>query len=1201
MKIILSGLVCLLVNVFTCGAQVNMSKGSLNFDIPVFAYSDNLTALSFNTSLAYNSGNGLKVNDLSSCVGTGWDISGIPFISRSVNGLPDDQLEKAGNIFDTTKYPPGYLYNPASVSSGCPVALIKYPIFHDKNQFYDNDNRTMADRELDNFSLSLGHRNCSFVIDKNFQAVMLDDSRLKVEIITEDQRAAKHIRTSIKEFDVTDEYGIRYIFSEVQLYRLFKTRASAYIFTSETNIPLDQDPYVITGWFVSKIIDVKSGRLISFSYNTVPYSYQSWGELKTEYNLAPCVYTTPSLCEALQVNITDPANSSYTIYSNPSGVIKRTEILRKEISSVTLPNNFSLQYYYSTDRRDLHGTSVLNAIRVNDVEQKTIINFTLEHGYIIKNEVRTPANENEEKWARLCLLSVKRTGASGLATENPWRFAYHLGSNATENFVPPYFFQAHDPFGYYNGNYAGVPTDRFLDQSGIPNPDLANWSRVCLFNQPHGYFGGLEIKYNVKANYAKNGLLKSVTNPYGGITEYEYEQNYFFEPTGNSIYSYDHLQNGNMAVGGVHLSRIIKKIGATPADDIITEYNYNDEQGHSTLWGEEPMRFSVRQKSYWQAAEKYFSGNSCGYYYLYPGNTLVTTPVIDNLIRAISFIRYSMAFYNLMYNFKAFTIWAINYVYNYVISIIVTCVGSSPPSKTESHTLVYGSPINDNVIPSQFKQVTIKQRSGNNLQSGYVVYELTSKDDFPMILPNEEASLEHKPRCYDWMYGLPRSIRYYDNNSKIVKSVTNEYELKKNDITASATRSCNCEPYYQESERADQWNTPANFSQFTTNDLLNGGEVALHVDTYNLVSGHSELKTSTEKIYDKNGKAITTITNYKYDPATHLPASTNSIDSKGTFFETKNYYIENYDLNAAPNAVLKQMQADHILNVPVSSETWQTKAGASPEMLSCEFSEFGITPSGVYRPVKKYVLQSERPVGQNIIGSFDPSMPIRDPNLIKPVIETTYDQYFGEALQTKNIRGNKFITTIYGTTDRLPVAEITNANKNEVAYASFEPDGGWYTGNWSNVNVQLLREPSPTGEFCAGLNNASTISSSIPISKNYKLSFWASSPSFQISGNPIPYIVGPAISGWTYYEYHLSPYSPMYVTITGNCKLDELRLHPLNASMVTTTYKQGYGKTSVCDINNRIVYFEYDELGRLIKELDDHHNIIKTYEYHFKN
>src|SRR5690606_29817513 len=69
------------------------------------------------------------------------------------------------------------------------------------------------------------------------------------------------------------------------------------------------------------------------------------------------------------------------------------------------------------------------------------------------------------------------------------------------------------------------------------------------------------------------------------------------------------------------------------------------------------------------------------------------------------------------------------------------------------------------------------------------------------------------------------------------------------------------------------------------------------------------------------------------------------------------------------------------------------------------------------------------------------------------------------------------------------------------------------------------------------------------------------------------------------------------VTITGSGTIDELRLYPRTARMNTVTYDPLIGKTSECDENNRITYYEYDNLGRLSTIKDEKKNILKVYEY----
>jgi len=92
---------------------------------------------------------------------------------------------------------------------------------------------------------------------------------------------------------------------------------------------------------------------------------------------------------------------------------------------------------------------------------------------------------------------------------------------------------------------------------------------------------------------------------------------------------------------------------------------------------------------------------------------------------------------------------------------------------------------------------------------------------------------------------------------------------------------------------------------------------------------------------------------------------------------------------------------------------------------------------------------------------------------------------------------------------------------------------------------------------------------------------------------------GPTNNNFTYYEYAVAAGSAA-PTVSGSGAIDELRLYPANARMTTYTYDPVLGKTAECDINNRIAYYEYDSYGRLHIIRDERSNIIKLYEYNYK-
>jgi len=74
-----------------------------------------------------------------------------------------------------------------------------------------------------------------------------------------------------------------------------------------------------------------------------------------------------------------------------------------------------------------------------------------------------------------------------------------------------------------------------------------------------------------------------------------------------------------------------------------------------------------------------------------------------------------------------------------------------------------------------------------------------------------------------------------------------------------------------------------------------------------------------------------------------------------------------------------------------------------------------------------------------------------------------------------------------------------------------------------------------------------------------------------------------------------------YVGCTdGVAFFDDFRFHSMDAQMTTYTYKPLIGMTSSSDINNKPTYYNFDNLGRLWLVRDFLGNILKKYDYHYK-
>ncbi|MCD0487944.1 DUF5977 domain-containing protein [Pedobacter sp. MC2016-14] len=185
------------------------------------------------------------------------------------------------------------------------------------------------------------------------------------------------------------------------------------------------------------------------------------------------------------------------------------------------------------------------------------------------------------------------------------------------------------------------------------------------------------------------------------------------------------------------------------------------------------------------------------------------------------------------------------------------------------------------------------------------------------------------------------------------------------------------------------------------------------------------------------------------------------------------------------------------------------------------------------------------------------------------------------------------VSYIWDYKSSYPVAEVKNASEAEIAYSSFEADGH---GNWQYGSGTTVDPNAKTGLASYSLTSSNSITKTGLLStKTYVVSYWSRNGSYDVNGI-IP-TTGPTNFGWTYYEHQLTNLSQ--VTIIGNGQIDELRLFPKGAFMTTYCYKPGEGIIASTDEANKVTYYNYDGLGRMIMVRDQDKNILKKLDYNY--
>ncbi|WP_162915396.1 hypothetical protein [Paraflavitalea soli] len=202
--------------------------------------------------------------------------------------------------------------------------------------------------------------------------------------------------------------------------------------------------------------------------------------------------------------------------------------------------------------------------------------------------------------------------------------------------------------------------------------------------------------------------------------------------------------------------------------------------------------------------------------------------------------------------------------------------------------------------------------------------------------------------------------------------------------------------------------------------------------------------------------------------------------------------------------------------------------------------------------------------------------------------ESSFKYYGGNPVQltAKDGISNTFVWDYQNT---LPVASITNATTDRVAYTSFETNG---LGGWNlNSGAVLLSNGGVTGIRAV----AGGVNKTVPAG-NYVVSVWSTGNTW-INGQLQTQPPVKSIGAWKLIELALTNVTT--INVSGDT-IDEVRLFPQGALMTTYTYAPLIGITSQCDATGRMSYYEYDSLARLIRIRDDNGNILKQVDYQYQ-
>ncbi|MCF6403124.1 YD repeat-containing protein [Chitinophaga filiformis] len=420
---------------------VGPATGIPQVSVPVYEYSNKNTGLSLAVSLDYHAG-GVRVDEVASNVGLGWALNAGGVVSRVVKGTPDEDYD---GFLNTPYFDGATGNNPANAPSYKP--------------FVKAYNRQL-DIEQDLFTFNFNGRSGRFVYGRNGDILMLDALKAKIE---KEVTTLSNGESRITKFTITDENGIKYIFSAYE-----RTWLPGVSFHSQFN----------SSWFLTAIYAPSGQDSITLEYDDVQINAYTTSVTETEVaDLYP--------------------STSNTVMDTYSG--HDQAVFGKKLRKISLPQGLNIQFIYSaTPRTDLLNDYLLSRILIQDPNKQLGRGYNLQQDYSLGN--------------RATLLKViPFAGLNAEVQDAPYQFFYKGG-------LPPRLDNHQDHWGYptfwvLSENERRIPHEIFAQNVGgefeLPGVNRDTDSSGCQAGSLYKiiYPTGGWTEFQLEPNQAYDGWL----------------------------------------------------------------------------------------------------------------------------------------------------------------------------------------------------------------------------------------------------------------------------------------------------------------------------------------------------------------------------------------------------------------------------------------------------------------------------------------------------------------------------------------------------------------------------------------------------------------------------------------------------------------------------------------------------------------------
>jgi len=935
---------------------------------------------------------------------------------------------------------------------------------------------------------------------------------------------------------------------------------TTYVFGSDTSSkevtvvnlagqPITKAITYVSSWYLAQVITPDGKETMNFNYNSGPdMSYEQYRNVITYLIQNNCTDTRTGIFSS-KVTHKDVTAAIDTATVNVSTVI---QVLSPKYLSSIQNDMGSVTFSYGS-RLDLSGGLALSQVKVFNIDDSAtpLKTYTFNESYFSSPNPNSPTDPDSK---RLRLDCVTLQGRSA-ETKQLFVFTYNEQTQ-----LPPRNSNNVDHWGYYTT----------LDNRGGSPPVTLTTDKYGNYVEAFDQRGPDSVR--IQAN-----ILTKVRNVNGGYTNFIYEMDTY-------------KSDGQISMGGgLRIKTIIENDSLGQVVPVITQYTYtlNDGTSSGEVYNAVPY--------YVQGITNYQAGT-------------VVTPIPSLLSYEVGNLKKPLTDIGIAVD-VAFTIAGISSPIGLAVDVGITILAPAVADAWDflfhrTHKYSYNSPpfalsstpLNNlfdiNGASVTYSQVEVHKADGSKLVDYY-----TSQQDYPDSTSTAQLNCLAKPvkaiygntgsyapsTSFDFERGLLKKSMAYDNNNNLVSMVTNTYQLS--------------------NKAASVWGQMPSVSGYATLTDNTFQVITYNVGIYQNIAQNIQLVQSNTQLFDQtnNGNSINSSKSYIWEPGyPTLVNITTEQRSDGKTLVNFTTYPTQYPLGTP---FIDDMVKHYMWGVPIEKvSALQDGSGnisiTGGVVTKYKAGGFGLLDTAFSLSAANPIPSSAFKFSNQLTGqtgsNYQPYGP--DPRYIGKAFYQLYDSK-NNLIQSQNI-GEPSSSIIWGYNQDVPIAQISNATVNQVAYTSFETNDQqyWLFTPGGRDSSGLAK----TGKIRYQLSSGTVKTKAIIPAGTYILSLWTQGTKPTISGTTadVSIVNGESDNNtWNFYMDRVTVAGGTQITLTGSGFIDELRLYPQGAHISTVTVSPQVGTSSVSSQDDKVNTYEYDALVRMATERDDQYNVLKQYAY----